>query len=535
MIREFRLSPPRSGRGVSCDTSGAYVGSVPLLKRSNMHGKDRWEPRNCEQLSKQLGSEFGLPIDLSMKAGGLKAICNALNEGDVARAQIATVLLGIPDPPPSTKRPHPPGEMIKFIRDLNWSGLIKADWDPDEHPRWPAGAPDGQGGEFAPKGEGAETDGLPISHSGTAVRTKPYNPDKPRDESRRRTNGGRGTAELDAADDSTHIQLADADMSDASDDPVAEAAARSAAAARRNSGAAHSPVKPVRSEHEDFWQTLGSRLSHEAQSALSEVGRAQLNESNANIAVAAAGAKAIADGLRAYENYRAKPWIGPDGVRVQVPVISADDPYTGQSARIAYERSDPNAPLTRPGTNADWIDALVDVASAGAMVAGPALRVLGAGGRVASPTLRVVGAGARVAADSLAADSEFAIAIPELPKTFNITWPIGKIEIPENLAPGTDLGNYMHDRIGKLFQGIVPDVKLILNTDPGVAGPDMRVPENAISRLGFEYAEIKPLSRTGLSRFKNQVLNVWDLEGQVLPITYDYDGNIYYGFSGPWR
>jgi hypothetical protein len=132
--------------------SWPFVGLVPLLNRSSMHGKDRWEPRDCGQLSKQLGSEFGLPIDLSTKAGGLKAICNALNESDVTRAQIAAVLLGIPESPPLAKSAHSKSEMIRFIRDLHWSGLIKADWDPDEHPRWPAGAADSQGGRFAPKG-----------------------------------------------------------------------------------------------------------------------------------------------------------------------------------------------------------------------------------------------------------------------------------------------------------------------------------------------------------------------------------------------
>ena len=81
----------------------------------------------------------------------------------------------------------------------------------------------------------------------------------------------------------------------------------------------------------------------------------------------------------------------------------------------------------------------------------------------------------------------------------------------------------------------VPDVELTLNTEPGVRNPDIIVPEGTISQLGFEYAEIKPLSNSGLTRFKYQVLNVWELEGKVLPITYDYDGNIYYGFSGLWK
>jgi hypothetical protein len=43
--------------------------------------------------------------------------------------------------------------MIKLACDLHASGLLKADWDDDEHSRWPAGAPESQGGRFAPKGD----------------------------------------------------------------------------------------------------------------------------------------------------------------------------------------------------------------------------------------------------------------------------------------------------------------------------------------------------------------------------------------------
>ena len=128
------------------------MGSVPLVKLSKVDGGDRWEPGDCRQLSEQLGSDFGLPIDLSSKMGGLKAICNALNEGDVARAQIAAVLLGIPDPPALTKADRSREGMIKFIRDLHWSGMIKVDWDPSQHPRWPAGAVDSQGGRADGRG-----------------------------------------------------------------------------------------------------------------------------------------------------------------------------------------------------------------------------------------------------------------------------------------------------------------------------------------------------------------------------------------------
>jgi hypothetical protein len=122
--------------------------SVPLLKRSE---KNQWEPRDCVGLSEDIGTLLGLPIDISSKIGGLRAISNALNKGNIAQAQIAAVLLGIPEAPSLKKNAHTKSEMIKFIRDLDWSGLIKADWDPVEHPRWPAGAPDSHGDNLHPR------------------------------------------------------------------------------------------------------------------------------------------------------------------------------------------------------------------------------------------------------------------------------------------------------------------------------------------------------------------------------------------------
>jgi CDI toxin restriction endonuclease-like domain len=150
LIREFHLSPPGKG-GVSCDADGAFIGAMPILERLRKNGRDEWHPRDCQVLSKQIGAHYGLPIDMSSKAPGLRAIANALNDGDVVRAQIATVLLGIPDLPPIPGRMGSRDQMIKLIRDLDWSGMIK--WDSDEHPRWPAGSPDSEGGDFAPKGE----------------------------------------------------------------------------------------------------------------------------------------------------------------------------------------------------------------------------------------------------------------------------------------------------------------------------------------------------------------------------------------------
>ena len=228
MIREFHLSPPGSGRGVSCDADGAFVGAIPILNRLRKNGKDEWRPCDCEQLSNELGAHYGLPIDMSSKRGGLRAIANALNQGDVARAQIGTVLLGIPDPPPLSKRACSRDQMIKLIRDLHWSGMIK--WDEDEHPRWPAGSADGKGGEFAPKGEGTKPGTSLAARSDTIDQTSPYN------------------AQQYATRRSARIQLADASISDAYDDPVAEAAR----AAVRDAEPTRSPMRPAQTFEQKY-------------------------------------------------------------------------------------------------------------------------------------------------------------------------------------------------------------------------------------------------------------------------------------------
>jgi hypothetical protein len=152
LIHEFRLSSRRNG-GVFCDEGGAFVGAIPMLARTRGNGEDEWRPRDCDELSKDMSAQYGLPVDMSSKRGGLIAIAKALNQGDVVRAQVATVLLGIPHPPSLSKGASSRQEVIKLASDLRWSGLLKAEWDADEHPRWPAGAPDSQGGQFAPKGD----------------------------------------------------------------------------------------------------------------------------------------------------------------------------------------------------------------------------------------------------------------------------------------------------------------------------------------------------------------------------------------------
>jgi hypothetical protein len=70
----------------------------------------------------------------------------------ISSTQIATLHLQLPDPPALAKSPPVWSEVIDLARQLHTSGLLKADWDPAKHPRWPAGSPGGVGGEFGPDG-----------------------------------------------------------------------------------------------------------------------------------------------------------------------------------------------------------------------------------------------------------------------------------------------------------------------------------------------------------------------------------------------
>jgi hypothetical protein len=121
-----------------------------LEQGSSQGGPDHWQPRPVSDLNRDLSKCYGLPIEFTPKIGGLAAAARALNRGDLLHAQIATLHLQIPDPWPLTKSPQNSREIIDLARQLQGSGLLKEDWDPSKHPRWPAGSPDSIGGRFAP-------------------------------------------------------------------------------------------------------------------------------------------------------------------------------------------------------------------------------------------------------------------------------------------------------------------------------------------------------------------------------------------------
>lgn len=111
--RYFRLAD-RPGSGVWCDSHGLLVGETPLLERADSpNGGVKWRPRPLADLNCDFGEAYGLPVEFGAKIGGLAAVARALSDDDLTLAQITTLLLQIPDPPPVTKaNPTPRGFSI---------------------------------------------------------------------------------------------------------------------------------------------------------------------------------------------------------------------------------------------------------------------------------------------------------------------------------------------------------------------------------------------------------------------------------------
>jgi YD repeat-containing protein len=108
---------------------------------------------------------------------------------------------------------------------------------------------------------------------------------------------------------------------------------------------------------------------------------------------------------------------------------------------------------------------------------------------------------------------------------------LGTVEPPADLTPGTaPFGNAMHARIAQWLGERYPGVKFILRIGPGQTGVDVEVPEENVARIGFQYAEIKPRSASGLATFQRQIASWGFQPDEVQPITYDQNGNIYDGF-----
>ena len=160
--RIFRLSE-RRGQGVSCSKEGLFVGDTPLLEQVQGGGRVLWRARPQSQLDSELSKSYGVTLDFGAKMSGVAGVARALADGDLALAQIAALLLQLPDPPLSKKGEAPLEGLTEFAGQLQSSGLVKVDWDPTKHPRWPAGSSEGVGGQFAPADSDEATAGTNAS------------------------------------------------------------------------------------------------------------------------------------------------------------------------------------------------------------------------------------------------------------------------------------------------------------------------------------------------------------------------------------
>jgi hypothetical protein len=146
-IRTFRL---RTG-GVECDADGLRVGGAQLLKSVGASSAVRnWRPLAQPEIDCILGRAYGARICASDKRRGLAVVAEALNKGELARAQIAALLLRLPDPVLSKLDPNARGEELARLRE---SGLLAKDWEEADHPR--TGTPPNPGW-FAPRDDSGE-------------------------------------------------------------------------------------------------------------------------------------------------------------------------------------------------------------------------------------------------------------------------------------------------------------------------------------------------------------------------------------------
>ena len=144
----FRL---RAG-AVECDDAGVRIAGIELLDYAEggtrSASRKRYELPRPEQIEAQLLRAYGREINASPKLAGLRGVVDALNRGELARAQIATLLLKLPNPPIRGTAADSEDVLSKRLHECGW--LLK-DFDPDKHPR--AGVPPNPGW-FAPRDDG---------------------------------------------------------------------------------------------------------------------------------------------------------------------------------------------------------------------------------------------------------------------------------------------------------------------------------------------------------------------------------------------
>lgn len=154
-VHLWRLSAGGDGNlGLCCTAEdGLFLGRTPLIERA----AGEYVVRQRSELE-QLFKCSSAVADIERLQRGLGVVKSALNENNLALAQIAAVQLCIPDLPGLHARAalEADDQLIKAERG---DAVARADWDPDKHPR--AGTPPNPGW-FAPE-ESSEAGAMQVA------------------------------------------------------------------------------------------------------------------------------------------------------------------------------------------------------------------------------------------------------------------------------------------------------------------------------------------------------------------------------------
>ena len=100
------------------------MGDIALLAR-NANGV--WNLRDECELDRELSRAYGFPVDVRRKRAGLATVANALQDRNLAKAQIAALLLQLPDPPLAKGDALAKMGRVSLCCELAACGLLKAE------------------------------------------------------------------------------------------------------------------------------------------------------------------------------------------------------------------------------------------------------------------------------------------------------------------------------------------------------------------------------------------------------------------------
>jgi hypothetical protein len=113
----FKLYQDPKGRGLRCDPDGLFLAGEALLERDE---ECRFRPRSDADIRKILDSAYGAKTNWESRIRSVSVVAKALNNGDIALAMMAALLMRMPEP----------GGTIRIV-DVD-GVLAKAGFDPDE-------------------------------------------------------------------------------------------------------------------------------------------------------------------------------------------------------------------------------------------------------------------------------------------------------------------------------------------------------------------------------------------------------------------